>query len=188
LEQPRRAAAVNRTKNLDDVFADEMDDERRNPNLAARDYLAQVFVTNKAIVIPCQQTTENDLLSACRPVGVDPLRWWAYRKLAACSPDRFAKIVPAMYYIKVKWIHADPEGPVWLYSELDEDRWEMRKVEIFADGTIGFASSIEASDSTGLGLMPVPTLIEISASKEFEPQEITKEEFEQIWSSRLMAR
>jgi hypothetical protein len=40
-----------------------------------------------------------------------------------------------MNYIKVKWNHALPDEPVWFYSELDAERWETRKVEIFADGS-----------------------------------------------------
>ncbi len=44
-----------------------------------------------------------------------------------------------MKYIKVKWLHSHPDEPVLLYSELDKDRWETRKVEVFADGRIGFA-------------------------------------------------
>jgi hypothetical protein len=93
-----------------------------------------------------------------------------------------------MYYVRVKWNHAIPEEPVWLYSELDRNRWETRKVEIFADGTIGFASAYEACGGTRLGQEPVPPLIEIAAAEEFEPQEITQEEFEKVWSNRVMAK
>jgi hypothetical protein len=35
-----------------------------------------------------------------------------------------------------------------IYSELDEERWETRKIEIFADGRIGFASASESTPST----------------------------------------
>jgi hypothetical protein len=93
-----------------------------------------------------------------------------------------------MDYLKVKWNHDFSEEPVWLYSELDPDRWETRKVEVFADGTIGFASANESRGSTRLGLEPVPPLIEIAAAKEFEPQEITQEEFEKAWSDRVMPK
>ena len=54
----------------------------------------------------------------------------------------------AMEYIMVKWLHSHPDEPVLLYSELDKDRWETRKVEVFADGRIGFASATEATPST----------------------------------------
>lgn len=89
-----------------------------------------------------------------------------------------------MSYIKVKWIHSFPDDPVWLYSELNADRWETRKVEIFADGSRGYASATESGGETCLGEVPVPPLLEISSDPEFEPVEITKEEFEDVWSKR----
>ncbi|WP_409566395.1 DUF6881 domain-containing protein [Rhizobium leguminosarum] len=38
-----------------------------------------------------------------------------------------------MKYIKVKWLHSSPDTPVLLYSELDSDMWEVRKVEAYAE-------------------------------------------------------
>jgi len=43
-----------------------------------------------------------------------------------------------MQYLKVRWIHPSQEDPVVLLSELDSDRYEVRKIEIFADGRIIF--------------------------------------------------
>jgi hypothetical protein len=91
-----------------------------------------------------------------------------------------------MKYIKVKWLHSNPDEPVLLYSELDKDRWETRKVEIFADGRIGFASATEATPSTRtkLSIEPLPTFDEIAGDPQFQPGEITKDEFEEVWSTR----
>ena len=89
-----------------------------------------------------------------------------------------------MSYIRVQWLHAHPDEPVWLISELDDDRWETRKVEIFADGSKGYASKEEEVGGTFLGLAPVPPLREIAADPQFRPEEITKEEFEGIWRAR----
>jgi hypothetical protein len=88
-----------------------------------------------------------------------------------------------MEYIFVKWLHNDPEYPVLLYSELDERRFETRKVEIFLDGTKGYASEFEEC-RTDLGYVPVPTLSEIAEDPQFEPFEITREEFEKVWFQR----
>ena len=90
-----------------------------------------------------------------------------------------------MNYIKVKWIHSFPDMPVWMYIELDEERWEQRKVEVFADGHIGYADDESATEPTGLGEDPVPSITEISADSQFLPEEITKEEFEIMWSKAL---
>lgn len=35
-----------------------------------------------------------------------------------------------MEYMKCRWHHDDDDYPVWIYAELDEERWEVRKLEI----------------------------------------------------------
>jgi hypothetical protein len=87
-----------------------------------------------------------------------------------------------MQYIKVVWKHDHPNQPVLLYSELDDARWETRKVEVFRGDVLGYASKARCTESTMLGLEPIPSLSEIALQPEFEPHEITKEEFEQIWA------
>lgn len=89
-----------------------------------------------------------------------------------------------MSYIKVQWIHQDPDDPVWLLSELDHERWETRKIEIYADGLKGYASKTEQSGRTFLGELPVPPLAEIATDPQFIPQEIGEDEFEAEWRAR----
>jgi len=43
-------------------------------------------------------------------------------------------------YIRVRWLHNHPDDPVELWSELDSERFEIRKVEVWHDGRVGFAS------------------------------------------------
>jgi hypothetical protein len=93
-----------------------------------------------------------------------------------------------MSYIRVQWIHQHPGKPIWLLSELDDERWETRKIEIYADGSKGYASKTEVSGRTFLGERPVPSLAEIGADPQFIPQEITREEFEAEWSARCTHR
>jgi hypothetical protein len=81
-------------------------------------------------------------------------------------------------------MHSNPNSPIWLYSELDDERFETRKVEIYADGHWGYASDTEEVNGTGLGLYAVPSLAEIASNPVFEPFEIGKEEFEDVWSER----
>ena len=89
-----------------------------------------------------------------------------------------------MRYLYVKWTHKDPGAPVHIYSELGDDRFELRKVEIWADGRKGFADSTEEAGGTALGSMPVPTLAEIAAQPEYQAKEIPQEEFQRIWLKR----
>jgi hypothetical protein len=87
-----------------------------------------------------------------------------------------------MQYIKVKWVHSHPDEPEWLYSELDDERWERRKVEVYADTTCSFANSDQATGTSKLSVEPIPTLEEIASDPQFIPQEITSQEFEDVWA------
>jgi len=90
-----------------------------------------------------------------------------------------------MRYLRVQWIHSHPDDPVMLYSELDDTGWEMRKVEMFQDGRIGFASLSEATPGTELGEKPVPALEAIAADPQFKPAWISHDEFEKVWAKRF---
>lgn len=88
-----------------------------------------------------------------------------------------------MRYIRVHWKHQNLASPTTLYSELDAAGWELRKVEVFSDGRIGYADGSEAAGDTRLSTEPLPTLAEIGADPQFEPYEISNEEFERVWAS-----
>jgi hypothetical protein len=90
-----------------------------------------------------------------------------------------------MKYLRVKWIHSLPDEPVDIYSEMDEEGYETRKLEVFLDGSNGFANSSGQVLSTELGEKPVPALEEIAADPQFQPTLISEDEFEQVWSKRL---
>lgn len=84
-------------------------------------------------------------------------------------------------YIYSKW-HSSPAGnPVEFYSELNGDRFETRKVEVFRDGSLGFASDKASSKTTKLGIAAVPSLTEISKQPEFDIRTITPQQFEAKW-------
>lgn len=87
-----------------------------------------------------------------------------------------------MQYIKVAWDHNHRNEPITLYSECDDVGWELRKVEIFRDGRFGYASKTESAEGTRLGIEPIPSLEDIAKRSEFRPREITKEEFDKVWS------
>jgi hypothetical protein len=89
-----------------------------------------------------------------------------------------------MNYLRVGWKHQHAEEPVILYSELDADRWEVRKVEVFRNGRCGYASAEGSSGGTELGKVPIPELTEIAKDPQFEPCEISREEFEAVWTRR----
>lgn len=86
-----------------------------------------------------------------------------------------------MDYLKVHWIHSNPNEPVLLMSELDADRYETRKVEVFADGRLEFAGAGHSSGETVLGEKPVPATADIAADHQFIVETLDVEGFEAAW-------
>lgn len=87
-----------------------------------------------------------------------------------------------MRYSKLIWNHTFPNEPVEIYSEHDDKCWERRKVEIFRDGVMGFASATESSEGTKLSLIQCPPDEEVNSEPEFRVVNITKDEFESLWT------
>jgi hypothetical protein len=85
-------------------------------------------------------------------------------------------------YVKTSWHHAFDDEPVLIYSELDEDRYETRKVEVFRDGRSEWCDENHQTDSIGLSEIPFPTADEVSALPEFDVEEISSTEFERVWA------
>jgi hypothetical protein len=86
-----------------------------------------------------------------------------------------------MIYLKVHWNHDSEKQPIAFYCELEDDRMEIRKVELYADGSFGYANEKRSSGKTSLGVLPMLTIEELSASPNYTPAEITRDEFEDIW-------
>jgi hypothetical protein len=89
-----------------------------------------------------------------------------------------------MKYIRVHWTHDNRDLPIWLISELDDSHWEVRKVEIWRDGSKGYADRATSYGPTGLGGVPLPPFREIAALREFELEEISRADFEAVWNAR----
>lgn len=90
-----------------------------------------------------------------------------------------------MEYIAVEWIPEFQDEPVMYYCELDAERWEVRRVEIYRDGTMQYMDSQKIAESAALEILPVPSLEKIGSDPEFRPVAITKAEFEERWQQAL---
>jgi hypothetical protein len=55
---------------------------------------------------------------------------------------------PSVKYIKAKWLTASSDDPDLLYSEIDDAHREIRKVEIYRDGSAGWADQSHEYGST----------------------------------------
>ncbi|HEX7760857.1 MAG TPA: hypothetical protein VF459_15230 [Caulobacteraceae bacterium] len=88
-----------------------------------------------------------------------------------------------MRYIRAFWRHDHDDDPVELWFELDADCYEVRKVDIFRDGSRQRASAGQQRGSTVLSERPIPSLEELNAQDEFEAFEMSREDFEVVWQS-----
>jgi len=88
-----------------------------------------------------------------------------------------------MRYLRVRWLQDSPEYPVLLYSEVDDDGWEIRKVDEYADGHRDLAGEGIETGQSGLGEAPTPSIDEINSDPEFRAVEIDRDEFEGVWQA-----
>lgn len=84
-----------------------------------------------------------------------------------------------MEYVKYYWKYIDEETPILIFAELDEERYSTRQVEVFTDRHIEIMGDKEAYVSEA----SYPSNEEIDNMGEFKILNISKSEFEEIWSS-----
>ena len=85
--------------------------------------------------------------------------------------------------MKARWLHDFPDEAVLWFHELDEHRWEVRKVVVFPDGHKERAGPDEETAYAVLSPEPVPSVEKINSQAEFQAEEISAGEFEQAWTS-----
>lgn len=90
-------------------------------------------------------------------------------------------------FIQVQWHHQFPDEPMEIWSELNAHREEVRKLEIWSDGRIGYATGTVEIGGSRLGEKPLPPVVDIAASPEFEVKEISRFAFEERWQARCPA-
>jgi len=84
-------------------------------------------------------------------------------------------------YIDVLWLHTHSEEPFRLVSELDDQRYEVRKLEFCANGIVAYATEETETQNTRLGTVPAPPLEEINEDPQFRGTSIEGEAFEALW-------
>lgn len=91
-----------------------------------------------------------------------------------------------MNYLKVRWIHQHRGDPVLLMSELDTERYEVRKIEIFLDGRMSFASVDQSREGTVLSEVPIPESVNIALDPQFiVAGNLDAQEFEKAWIAAI---
>ena len=87
-----------------------------------------------------------------------------------------------MLYLDVIWKHDDEDEPIRIFSEIDENGYEHRKVEVYRDGKIGYAFAEVEHQGTRLSPEAIPPLEEINRDSQFEAVVIEKADFEKHWA------
>lgn len=85
-------------------------------------------------------------------------------------------------FIDVQWLHSFKDEPTRIVSQLDALRKEIRKLEFFRSGIVGYAYDKHATHGTILGTVPIPSLSEINADPQFAGVLMFESEFEALWS------
>ena len=81
-----------------------------------------------------------------------------------------------MNYVLLEWFHTLKDEPYLIYSEIDDQRYEVRKIEIYKNGTI-------ARYDEQLSDVKFPeNLDEINQYQEFCAKYVSQEEFETMWN------
>jgi len=90
-----------------------------------------------------------------------------------------------MRHLRVLWHHDHDDEPVEIYSELDDEGYEVRKVEVFRNGRHDHADAGTSTGRTGSAEVPIPGIEEIAELDEFTPMWVTAEEFEAVWRKAI---
>jgi hypothetical protein len=86
-----------------------------------------------------------------------------------------------MRYSFVRWIHSIPTAPLLLLAEIDDAGFESRKIDIYPNGQISYATRTHSDGATFLSYERYPDLSEINASAEFDAISGSAEVFEWFW-------
>lgn len=82
----------------------------------------------------------------------------------------------------VTW-HGAPLGePTVLFAEV-EDEAEVRKVDLFPDGSMRRADRDGGDESTRLSSVVMPSVGDINNQPEFTARDVEKELFEAVWNA-----
>ncbi|AXI04312.1 DUF6881 domain-containing protein [Aquirhabdus parva] len=90
-----------------------------------------------------------------------------------------------MQYMKVNWIHDFIDDPIWIYGELNDEMEEVRKIEIFRNGHLGYAACNGVSHIAFSSEENWPTKEEIESDPQFQVFIISQQEFEETWAKAM---
>jgi hypothetical protein len=97
------------------------------------------------------------------------------------SEGQTYKAVMKTSFVSVEWRAAGPGQPQTYLDEIDDKRWSVRCIRIFADGTNHAFHGTSYKWRDQMPEAPIPPLAEINVDPQFVARRISKQEFEKIW-------
>jgi hypothetical protein len=85
-------------------------------------------------------------------------------------------------YVSVDWHAAGPDQPETYLDEIDEKRWSIRCIRIFADGKKHAFHGSSFKWREQMPEAPIPPLAEIHTDPQLVAQRISKQKFEKTWA------
>lgn len=86
-----------------------------------------------------------------------------------------------MRYMSVELVILEDDLPKMVYSEIDDSGTELRKIELYENGKVGYAFDETEVGNTFLADQVIPSVEEINKDSDFFATLITKEYFEKLW-------
>ena len=65
-------------------------------------------------------------------------------------------VLDVVTYFLANWQHDDPGDPIRIYEEVSDKRYELRKIEEFADGRLIRSDRVAPELATSLSWEPLP--------------------------------
>ncbi len=86
-----------------------------------------------------------------------------------------------MQHIQVKWHQEHLDEPVGIYGKYNTEGWEMRKLEVFRSGSVGYVDAQQQVGTSALAEVKLSAINEINADPQFSAREIEPSQFERLW-------
>jgi hypothetical protein len=83
------------------------------------------------------------------------------------------------------WLSANEDEPYEWYDELDASRWSIRCVRKYRDGRLEAYSYASDNWRDVMPETPIPPVETINRDPEFSAREISRAEFEAVWSEAI---
>lgn len=87
-----------------------------------------------------------------------------------------------MKYMRTELRETEKGLPRLIFSEIEDNGIELRKIEIYDDGMIGYAFDKIEVGKTALADQIIPTVEEINKDDDIIASYLEREEFEKIWN------